>query len=366
MQLNLTLIQLVTICAIANGFVFAFLLLEKKENRQANRFLSLLIVSMCLTFTPYMLDPQVWHTIRWLAWLPFSLSYWIGPAFYFYVRLLTGSSPRLQKKDLWHFSPIVLNYLHSIYHLSVGNSNPWPWFHHVSELLESAAIISILIYMGVSYRKIISYQRFLMANISTIDHIDLQWIKRIIVVLVASFLSILVFLAVSSGLFGKEVFDEWDTSRSLVLLLYAGVLYWLSVNGFKQSQTLQLSPIDPMEQPDEASSSVAKSIQALLEEEHLYRNSALSLADLSKHSGLSERSISEAINGELGKNYFQFINEYRVREIKEKLTDPKNDHLKIFSLAMDSGFNSKASFNRIFKSYTGLTPKNFKVRAKEG
>lgn len=364
MQLNLTLIQLVTICAIANGFVFAFLLFEKKENRRANRFLSLLIISMCLTFTPYMLDPQVWHTTRWLAWLPFSLSYWIGPSFYFYVRLLTGSSLRLRRKDLWHFSPIVLNYLHSIYHLSVGNSNPWPWFHLVSELLESAAIISILIYMSISYQKIVSYQRFLLANVSTTDHIDLQWIKRIIIVLVASFLCILIFLGVSSGLLGKEALDEWDTSRSLVLLLYAGVLYWLSVNGFQQSQTLQLSPIDLREQPEEGSSRVVKTIQALLEREHLYRNSALSLADLSKESGLSERSISEAINGELGKNYFQFINEYRVEEIKEKLTDPKNDHLKILSLAMDAGFNSKASFNRIFKSYTGLTPKNFKTRAK--
>ena len=74
----------------------------------------------------------------------------------------------------------------------------------------------------------------------------------------------------------------------------------------------------------------------------------------------SERVISNAINQELGKNFFQLINEYRVEEVKERLKDSDNDHLKILSLAFEAGFNSKASFNRVFKSFTGQTPKDYK------
>ena len=97
-----------------------------------------------------------------------------------------------------------------------------------------------------------------------------------------------------------------------------------------------------------------------METNKLYRNPRLSLSDLSKVVDISERTISNAINQELGKNFFQFINEYRVNEIKEQLKNPNNDHLKILSLAFDVGFNSKASFNRVFKAYTGQTPKEYR------
>ena len=101
-------------------------------------------------------------------------------------------------------------------------------------------------------------------------------------------------------------------------------------------------------------------LNAAIESSKLYRNPKLSLSDLSKSVAISERVISDAINQQLGKNFFQFINGYRIEEIKERLKDPANKHLKILSLAYDAGFNSKASFNRVFKSYTGQTPKDYK------
>ena len=87
----------------------------------------------------------------------------------------------------------------------------------------------------------------------------------------------------------------------------------------------------------------------------------LNLTSLSKAVGIAERSISEALNGHLNKNFYQFVNEYRIKDVQEKLMNPENTHLKILSLAFDAGFNSKATFNRLFKSYTGLTPKEFKL-----
>lgn len=362
MQFEISPIQLVTICAVVNGFIFAFLLFEKKENRRANRFLSLMIFCMCLTFTPYMLDTSIWHTHRWLVWLPFSLSYWIGPAFFFYIKTLTSASFEFKAKDLWHFSPIILNYIHSIYHGLTGERNPWIWFHYLSEYLESMAIVSIVIYMMISYRRIVDYQRSLLDNVSNTDKIDLRWIRRLIIVIVFSFVLILVFLAISSGMSGKYNLDKWDDSKSVVLLLYAAILYWLSISGFRQSQTLKISTVDmsiPPEDTEEISGVIRKLTEAI-ETQKLYTNSDLGLTDLSKTVGISQRTISDAINQELGKNYYQFINEYRVEEMKEKLRDPALAHLKIFSLALDSGFNSKASFNRVFKTYTGHTPKEFK------
>lgn len=365
MQLNISIIQLVTICAVVNGFVFAFLLLEKKENRFANRFLSITLICMCLTFTPYMLDPSIWDQYRWLAWMPFSLSYWIGPAFYFYVRTLTNAGFRFNKKHLWHFSPIVLNYIHSIYHgIFPGNITPWHWFHFVAELFESLAIISILIYMVVSFRWIRKYQQQLLDNVSSISKIDLQWVKKAIVVIIVSFVLIFIFLCVSSGISGMVFFHQWNEYRVTILLLYACTLYWLSIHGYRQSQTIKISkPKDFLvDLPDSESSKIIGQLNNAMLSEKLFRNPELNLQSLSKLVGVSERSISEVLNGHLNKNFYQFVNEYRVKDVQEKLMDPNNSNLKILSLAFDAGFNSKATFNRLFKGYTGLTPKEFKIQ----
>lgn len=365
MQLNISIIQLITICAVANGFIFGFLLLEKKENRFANRFLFLSLICICLTFTPYMLDPSIWNTYRWLAWMPFSLSYWIGPSFYFYVRTLTNSSFRFTKKHLWHFSPIVLNYVHSIYHaIFPGSRTPWHWFHFVAELFESAAILSILIYMILSFKEVKKYQKQLLNNVSTITEIDLQWVKKTIIVIVVSFISILIFLCISSGISGKELFHQWNQYRSAVLLLYSCMLYWLSIRGYQQAQTIKISkPSDSdINLLDKESVKIIDQLHNAMVNEKLFRNPELNLAGLSKSISVSERTISEVLNGNLNKNFYQFVNEYRVKDVQEKLKDSKNSNLKILSLAFDAGFNSKATFNRLFKAYTGQTPKEFKFQ----
>jgi len=357
-MLEVSPVQLITICAIINGLVFSVLLLDKKENRKANRFLSLMLLSLCFTFTPYMLDPSLWHQYRWLAWMPFTLSYWVGPSFYFYVRALTRPSISFPKRDLW----LVLNYLHSIYHALSGNSDPYPGFHHLAELLEAGAIISILMYMIISYRLVVKYQHQLLNQVSNFDLVDLRWIKTIVLVIVLSFVMIFIFLLISSGLLGKETLSQWDQYRSAILLFYAAVLYGLSIGGFRQAQTLNLPLLDPHEDAEAELSDIVVKLKHIIAQERLYRNPELTLSDISKSIGISERVISQALNHKEQKNYYRFINEFRVEEVKQRLMDPKDQHLKILSIATDAGFNSKASFNRVFKLYTGVTPKQFRAK----
>ncbi|MGB5691432.1 MAG: AraC family transcriptional regulator [Flavobacteriaceae bacterium] len=160
---------------------------------------------------------------------------------------------------------------------------------------------------------------------------------------------------------GKYSLQEWNDPRTFALLAYAGILYWLSISGFKQAQTYRIINLEETnEQNYDGHSEVIQKLNSVIETNKLYRNPRLSLSDLSKVVNISERVISNAINQELGKNFFQLINEYRVEEMKKGLKDPNNDHLKILSLAFDAGFNSKSSFNRVFKSYTGQTPKEYK------
>lgn len=141
---------------------------------------------------------------------------------------------------------------------------------------------------------------------------------------------------------------------------YAVVIYWLSVGGFKQTQIIN-NPIDlGSPEVNNIESENLKQVMNLMEHKKLFKDPLLNLKSLSQETGIPEKQITTLLNLELKKNFYTFVNELRVEEVKEKLTNSANDHLKIISLAYDSGFNSKATFNRIFKQYVGMTPQEFR------
>ena len=85
----------------------------------------------------------------------------------------------------------------------------------------------------------------------------------------------------------------------------------------------------------------------------------LSLNDLSESLGFSRHQLSNVINQCHEMNFYEFINSYRVEKVKGLMKDPANSNLKMMSIAYDAGFNSKASFNRIFKQITKMTPTQY-------
>ena len=119
--------------------------------------------------------------------------------------------------------------------------------------------------------------------------------------------------------------------------------------------------------PDQTADSVIPSIwkekveNAILVE-RMYRNPELTLTDLANHLGTNPSLLSKIINRSFGKNFNDYVNQYRVLEVKENLADPQNAHLTIMSLAYDAGFNSKATFNRAFKKFTGDNPKTYQIK----
>ena len=96
-----------------------------------------------------------------------------------------------------------------------------------------------------------------------------------------------------------------------------------------------------------------------MENEKPYLNPELSLSELANSLNISRNQLSGIINQLHKINFYEFINQYRIKEVKQLMEDPSNKHLKLISLAYDAGFNSKSSFNRIFKQITNMTPSKF-------
>ncbi|WP_162389739.1 ABC transporter permease [Spirosoma endbachense] len=98
---------------------------------------------------------------------------------------------------------------------------------------------------------------------------------------------------------------------------------------------------------------------------HLYEDAELTLTTLALKLAMHPHELSRIINVGLDKNFSDFINEFRVREIARKMRDPAYDRLTLLGIAYESGFNSKTTFNRVFKQMTGKTPVDYKNSLKK-
>lgn len=105
---------------------------------------------------------------------------------------------------------------------------------------------------------------------------------------------------------------------------------------------------------------ISERLEESLEKEKLYKDSDISLKALAEHVGTTPNKLSEVINVTSKKNFFDHINTYRIKEIKNLLKDPESrKKYTILSLAFEAGFNSKSTFNASFKKLTGITPSEY-------
>ena len=100
-----------------------------------------------------------------------------------------------------------------------------------------------------------------------------------------------------------------------------------------------------------------------MEIDKLFTNNDLSLTSLSQRINISQHHLSQILNEKLDVNFFDFVNKYRIEEAKRLLNCPENSRHTILSIALESGFNNKVSFNSAFKKYTGLTPSQYRLSA---
>jgi AraC-like DNA-binding protein len=99
-----------------------------------------------------------------------------------------------------------------------------------------------------------------------------------------------------------------------------------------------------------------------MQNEKPYLEPELTLDQLASRLSLKPRVLSQAINVILGQNFYDFINHYRIDEASRLLTNPKDKKITILEVLYEVGFNSKSSFNTLFKKYTGLTPTELKKK----
>lgn len=375
MQPSLNTWTILLLFAAAQGLFLALVLFtQQRGNRRANRVLALLILLFSLRlvetvgyWTKYLLEfPHFWLTTA-------AFSFLFGTLLYFYAKFLTAENLKLSKRDLLHFLPfaLYLGWLVSFYRLS-GDIKlrilqkilaveklemPWPYF--IFFLLQ---ISHMLVYTWLTLRLLKAHSQSVKGNGISLEKISVNWLRRLAIGF-GSFvlLTLLYVIWLQLGFPYSRAVD------ALVLIAMAGQIYIIGYMTLRQpeifSGNLALKNAPKYEKsaltPARAETYLTRLLHAI-ETEKLFINSDLKLQDLAQKLDIPTHHLSQIINEKLGQNFFDFLNQYRVEEAKKYLIDPAKQPYTILSIALEVGFNNKASFNTAFKKHTGMTPSHFR------
>ncbi|TRY30094.1 AraC family transcriptional regulator [Aliiglaciecola sp. M165] len=215
-------------------------------------------------------------------------------------------------------------------------------------------------------RQLHSYEIKLPFIHSTIDKYSLTWLKVVMI----GFVSVWVLPVVAdfSMVVGLTNFAEilYLFRHVPPLFLISTMVLYSQSHAISQSQSLEISA--EKKQPENSTIVNPNSINQLndlMQRVKLYQDPELRLDGLADSMGISPRSLSSILNQHYQKSFYDFVNQYRISDAIEQLREKSKHHKTIQRVFEEAGFNSKTTFNTLFKKSTGKTPSEFRESVKE-
>lgn len=366
MELNFNWINLLILFGAVQGLLFAIILFFNRKHPGA-RFLGILI---------FVFSYNGFETFNWSSGLDqynflFELFTYIvifaaGPGLYLYVISLLYPERRLYRKNiLLHFG-LALTQLGIrigliLYHLlwmagvfdtefTFGDMGDWYWNY--------AEPLSVVVFIGYVTASIIEFRKSKASGqIKSIPK-DMQpvvyrWVKALLICMIV--LAIAWPLTLLVPFFIELPIDEHYYPVELLLVLF---IYWIAMRGYYHTKLIYLKPARTVI-PDEGMEKHIGQLQHAMHTDKLYLDPELNLTKVSTHTGIPSKTISFLLNQYRQVTFNDFVNDYRVREVTERLTHPDHRHLTISGIALESGFNSQATFQRVFKNKMGMSPRDY-------
>ena len=354
------------------GYFIFISVLTKYYKLKSGRILALLILIPSFNLTNYLIFSTGWFTsFHYLAYLNYPFLFLIGPIFYFYIHSLIEPSLSLKKR---HLSHLVLFVVAIFYHfpfyllpasqkiaqierLVQGDFLPVPWQTRLYIFVHSLQTLLYIYYAFILIEK----ERSEYPRLSERKKNYFTWLQKFNSIFAfywfANFLT-LTLLSFTIGLSIKADYIIMISSAFIInLLAYFALTHNKIFVDFFLSR--ESNKYKKSSHSDAELRKILSSITKHMEEKKPYLNPELKLSDLAEQLSVSPNIISQAINSVLKINFYEFLQEYRFKEMEKKLKDPASANLTILGVALESGFNNKNTLNRVFKKYTGKTPSQF-------
>jgi AraC-like DNA-binding protein len=380
----------------AQGIFLAAALVLRQQNTLANKLLGIwMFMFSCDLVELFLMEKQIYLIYPHLIASTYSFPYLYGPLFYLYTRTLISPHPSFDRRNLLHFLPFVLSYLYFLpsFYLQSG-AFKLQFLQNIEEQGEPISLtVSTLLkvahgftYITLALFLLKEHSQTIRSSFSNIDRINLNWLRILTacqIVIWGTVLLISLFEFIGMTLPG-------DMGDALIYLGVAALVYVIGYFGLRQPEIFTHTGKTPTPKSEEeaektpAQATAPKSregkyektrldeekaqryLQTLLghmETQKPFVRSTLTLQELADELSIAGHHLSQVINDRLRQNFFDFVNSYRVKEVQQLLLAPESQHLTILSIAYEAGFNSKSSFNTIFKKQTQMTPSQFRSQA---
>lgn len=372
------LIHALVLLGVLQGAVLGPVLWRRRANRLANRILAALVVAV----SAMMLLGEIGGVFGFaghphLLGLGASLPFAFGPLLYLYVVALTRPVERFDPRWVAHALPLVAHaiFMTLVFYTKDGDTKvalaraadagQVPFAFHAVRLVQT---VQAFAYLGLSWRALDRYGAKMRGFYGDLAQIDLRWLRALVasnvgvwsVVLVGAVLRAVGRAALPLGAFVQ-------IGSALAIFVTGYVSLWQPELAPKASAAqVAVPPPSPKYQrnrvDDAEARALAAKVEALMSEDHLYRNSALTLQGLADALGVPAHTASQILNVHLGKSFFVLVNTHRVAALERALIDPKNADRGVLELAFEVGFSSKSTVNSFFKKISGTTPSAFRER----
>jgi len=367
---------------VVQGLVFVGLLFARyiKKKNISDLFLALILLIVCYQQTCYTVGFMGWYNVfrnTKINYFLIPLGIAIAPLIYFYVKAITTSNFTFKKKNFIHFIPAItlILYRFSIYFydsLQPGFNDTQNGILKLSvdepivlPLLVFVSFAQMLLYLAFTFQLFYNYRKRIKAYFSNTYKLELNWILSFLIAFTALFLYSSLQDIIGSLIIELNYEQRWWLNIFMaIVVLFVGIKGYFTDTTKLNKLSFSFSPnpesIPQVKKEEEkVSAEDIEKLKSHMELEKPYLNPDLNLSDLSDELQINRAELSKIINSGFNKNFNDFINEYRVNTFKEKLNLGEHKQLSLLGIAYDCGFNSKATFNRVFKKITQISPTEF-------
>jgi AraC-like DNA-binding protein len=394
-----------------HGLVYAVLLFRKGiiNEHVSDKWLAAFLLLCSLYIAPWMLGFAGWYDHQPLRdimfYVPMQLLFFIGPVIFFYVQSLLNPSFRFGKKEWLHLLPGILYLMFCIVMVVIDKLVLKKYFFLENQIdpefdawYQYMGFVSMFLYFLVSLRYYNLYKKLMEQVVSYADVVLFKWVRNflyafLIMLIIKllfyvgsffltfqkmryhgpwweyfSFAIVYYYIAITghaNSVETKVPFKLNLLNNKPTLLLNASVTEASENNFIEDAEVIEIVNEQVEKKEDEGLLAEWKpKILSLLQNEKIYEDPELSLTQMAKQLKTNPSILSKTINQGFQLNFNDFINNYRIEAVKEKLQAGEQKTQTLLGIAYDCGFNSKATFNRAFKKVTGTSPKEWmEVRA---
>ncbi len=380
MKIEFDIISIITALGIGQGVFLSIAILGiKSGNIKANRILALLMLLMSISIGHgVMTYTNLYYFMPHLILIGPPLSFLLGPLCLLYFKYLTDSGYKFSFRKKLMLIPFVISVVVLIpFYIKSGPEKLALLTSFIADkkLYPPSQILSVLsiphmwIYLVIIWKRVNEYKQRIEADYSTIDKINLSWIKYFVIFFAFSFS-----MMIPITLF--RLTGNLNLAFERIIPLAGAIcIYYFGYMGFQQTiialetdtsdKTKDFIKYEKSNLTRKQSLEYKNQLLELMNNDKIYRDPDLTLSDLAREIEINRNLLSQIINDEFKQNFYGFINTFRVEEIKEIIKNTDNE-TSLLKIAMDAGFNSKATFNAVFKKITGLTPSVYKKEVIKG